>query len=181
MDYSTQAMLADAIILAFFAAAAFLDLRTKRIPNKLTYSGVLVGLLAGPLLDGIPWGGGLFGALAAFAFLMIFWRAGMIGGGDVKLSMVVGAFKGWFFLLNFFFYVFSGCFVLIVFSVVARVGLVRGGAYLLNTLRAILLMRPMAEPPVEIQGLRFPFAVVALIALLLTLTLERTRHLVGPF
>lgn len=74
---------------------AYFDVRSARIPNRLTYSAIVAGLLLRPIflgwhglfegLGGVLLGGGLFAVL----FLI---RA--MGGGDVKLMAAVGALVG---------------------------------------------------------------------------------------
>lgn len=80
--------------LALMAAAAWFDVRTRRIPNKLTLTGMAVAialrLLAGPGagIDGVT------GAVLAFVLCLPFFVLGVLGGGDAKLMMAVGAFMG---------------------------------------------------------------------------------------
>jgi len=76
--------------------ACIWDVTQRRIPNQL----ILVGLLAGVGLqahaDGLVGvGSSLFGALVALAVLIAPFAARVLGGGDVKLAMVAGAFLGW--------------------------------------------------------------------------------------
>ena len=79
---------------ALMVAAAGLDVRTRRIPNALTVSGFVIAIvlrfLAGPGF-GIE---GLTGAILAFVLCLPFFVLGVLGGGDAKLLMVVGAFMG---------------------------------------------------------------------------------------
>jgi prepilin peptidase CpaA len=75
-------------------AAAWTDVRSRRIPNLLTVSGFVAAiglrLLAGPAA-GID---GLTGALLAFVLCLPFFVLGVLGGGDAKLLMALGAFTG---------------------------------------------------------------------------------------
>lgn len=75
--------------------AAVSDLRRRRIPNRLTYPAMLLGLLvhlADRGLDGALFGlGGLF---AGLGILAIPYLLGGMGAGDVKLMAAVGAFTG---------------------------------------------------------------------------------------
>jgi prepilin peptidase CpaA len=81
-------------ISALMLAAAWTDLRNRRIPNVLTLSGfgfaIALRLLAGPGagIDGVT------GALLAFVLCLPFFVLGVLGGGDVKLLMALGAFTG---------------------------------------------------------------------------------------
>ncbi|MDP2529246.1 MAG: prepilin peptidase [Candidatus Palauibacterales bacterium] len=76
------------------AGAAWCDVRERRIPNALTAAG-----LVGALLLRVPLGlaaiwMGLAGAGIALALSLVFFLAGGMGGGDVKLLVAVGAFLG---------------------------------------------------------------------------------------
>ncbi len=77
------------------AAAAVLDWRGGRIPNALTAAGGLLGLALGWAVHG---GWGLFaaaaGGLAAALVPLLMFRAGAMGGGDVKLLAALGALLG---------------------------------------------------------------------------------------
>jgi len=81
--------------LALVTVAAATDLRRGRIPNVLTLGGLGCGI-AGGLVGGGP--GGLLsavgGALAAALVPLLLFRAGALGGGDVKLFAALGALLG---------------------------------------------------------------------------------------
>jgi prepilin peptidase CpaA len=74
---------------------AFFDIRTRRIPNWLTGPSILAGLVLHLMLGG--WHSmataALAGLLGGFAFL-IFYLAGGMGAGDVKLMTAVGCLGG---------------------------------------------------------------------------------------
>ena len=85
-------------------ALAVIDVRTRRLPDRLTlpsYPVALVLLGGGGLL--LPGGarhlaGALTGlaATGVFFLLLAFARPGGIGWGDVKLSGLLGFYLGWF-------------------------------------------------------------------------------------
>jgi prepilin peptidase CpaA len=82
-------------VLALLALAAAWDLRTQRVPNWLTFGGSLVGLAVnvaiaherGALTSLTGWALGI-------GFLLIPFLLGGIGGGDVKLLGMAGAWGG---------------------------------------------------------------------------------------
>lgn len=87
--------------LPFLAAAFITDLKSMRIPNWITVSGLLTGLLAQALMNG--WDGVLkagVGAVAGFAVLLIMHLIGAVGAGDVKLFAGIGAWTGTLFTLQ---------------------------------------------------------------------------------
>lgn len=76
--------------------AAVSDLKTRRIPNILTGSSILIGLLLHLVLGG--WSG--FGLSAAAAgigggLFLILYLAGGMGAGDVKLMTAVACIAGY--------------------------------------------------------------------------------------
>ncbi|MDP2725202.1 MAG: A24 family peptidase, partial [Syntrophales bacterium] len=87
----------------------FIDLEHQIIPDVLTLPGIPVFFLAAVFAMGVPWlevvlgvliGGGILYAIA-FGYELITKREGM-GGGDIKLLAMLGAFFGWkslFFIL----------------------------------------------------------------------------------
>ena len=86
-------IVAGAVIVA--AIAGWTDLRERRIPNWLTVSGLLVGIVANTVLEG--WSGlktSLLGALVGLALLLPFVLIRSLGAGDWKLAGALGAFTG---------------------------------------------------------------------------------------
>jgi len=72
-----------------------MDVRGRRIPNWLTYSGLITALVVRTGLAG--WTGlkgGLLGLLLAGGIFYLFFLLGGMGGGDVKLVAAVGAWAG---------------------------------------------------------------------------------------
>lgn len=83
------------LLATLLAGATWLDWRHNRIPNALSFGGAGAALLAALLLGGAS---GLLLAVAGLAVgLLLFLPAyamGVMGGGDVKLMAMVGAFLG---------------------------------------------------------------------------------------
>lgn len=78
-------------------AAAVIDVRSYRIPNWLTVSGMLVGLawntaVAPVAHTGLLWA--LGGLALGLVVLLPFYAVKVMGAGDVKLMAMVGAFVG---------------------------------------------------------------------------------------
>ncbi|MBT8395703.1 MAG: prepilin peptidase [Gemmatimonadetes bacterium] len=88
---ATLQLLALSIILI---AAVVTDIRERRIPNKITVPGLLIGLaIAAAMRGGFPVGA-LLGALLALMVSAPLFALGGIGAGDAKLLTAVGAFVG---------------------------------------------------------------------------------------
>lgn len=76
--------------------AAAWDLSERRIPNPLILTGLLLGVGFWAQSDGlVGLGLSLLGALVALLILIVPFAIKRLGGGDVKLAMVCGAFLGW--------------------------------------------------------------------------------------
>lgn len=76
------------------------DAATHKLPNRVTYplAGALAVLVGASALAGVPgagralaWGAGLGAAFLLLALL----AGGGLGLGDVKLSVILGAWAGW--------------------------------------------------------------------------------------
>ncbi len=84
-------------LISAFIVVTFIDLEHQIIPDSITLPGIVLGLVLGPLvfktgflnsLIGMALGGGTFYLIAIAS------RGGM-GGGDIKLIAMIGAFLGW--------------------------------------------------------------------------------------
>jgi prepilin peptidase CpaA len=92
IDSQTTYMVA-ALVCA--SIATLYDLRTRRIPNKLTLWAIVCGLIlhlwkGGPAELGLSALAGLIGG----GIFLLFFMAGGMGGGDVKLMAAVGCLAG---------------------------------------------------------------------------------------
>lgn len=93
------------LVFAFLAALiviTFIDLDHQIIPDAISLPGIFVGFAAALLFGAPTWsdsligillGGGLLWAVAA-GYEWLTGREGM-GGGDIKLLAMIGAFLGW--------------------------------------------------------------------------------------
>ena len=76
-------------------AGAVTDVRSARIPNKLTYAALLVALsLRSTLLGLSGLKSGALGMLIAGGLFLVLFVLGAMGGGDMKLMAAVGAWVG---------------------------------------------------------------------------------------
>lgn len=122
---------AYSVMVAVTLTAAVIDVRTGRVPNRLTYPAILIGLMFWPIaawlvgegdeawpLTAAAWFGMLCG-LIPFALLVM--TAGL-GGGDMKLMAAVGAWSAsWEVVLS------TTVYALIVAVVMAVVVMIKKG------------------------------------------------------
>jgi leader peptidase (prepilin peptidase)/N-methyltransferase len=76
---------------------SFIDLAYRIIPDVITLPGIIAGLLASTLATSVGLGSALLGVVIGgglFLLIAIVSRGGM-GGGDIKLTAMIGAFLGW--------------------------------------------------------------------------------------
>jgi prepilin peptidase CpaA len=108
MNFLTPSLLASIVLslLAFMLlGAAWSDIRSHRIPNKLVFPGACLGLLLNTVLpEGFGFTSALPGAVGfwkaatglglGLAIFLPFYLLRAMGAGDVKLMAMVGAFLG---------------------------------------------------------------------------------------
>ena len=146
-------------VVVLVALAARADVRSRKIPNRLTFPALLLGLAVHLAVGG--WrdaGMSLMGAAVAGGLLLPGWLLGFMGAGDVKLMAAVGAWVG-----------YPQSLVAVLGSlmaggVIALVVAARRGV-LMQSLRGAALLGTWAmsragkgSPPPVTSGARFPFA-----------------------
>ena len=92
---STYGLMLCVPMVVLLAWAAASDVSSRRIPNWLTFSLALSGLLQG-LTTGAPvgFGGAVLGLLVGFSLTFVYYALGAMCAGDVKLLAGVGAWLG---------------------------------------------------------------------------------------
>lgn len=86
--------IAIVLLLAYMGVASYFDLKERRIPNKLILVGLGVGLVLYAL--GLSAPDGVNAAILVFVVMFIAYSINIsaIGGGDVKLAVVIALFLG---------------------------------------------------------------------------------------
>ncbi len=81
---------------------SFIDLDLRIIPDRVTLPGIVIGLVLAPLMGVTTIAGSLIGAVAGGGALYLIAILGdavfgkeSMGGGDIKLAAMLGAFMGW--------------------------------------------------------------------------------------
>jgi Flp pilus assembly protein protease CpaA len=82
------------VLVLLAAVAAGYDVTSRTIPNWLTASGLLLGILLAALVGPAEAGYRLLAALATLLVGLPLFRLGILGGGDVKLLVAVAAVVG---------------------------------------------------------------------------------------
>ena len=84
-------------LVAALIAITGIDLLHQIIPDVITVPGILLGFLANSLAGRVSWLDSVLGILAGggIFFVIIFVSKGGMGGGDMKLGAMLGAFLGW--------------------------------------------------------------------------------------
>lgn len=85
-------------LLLLLLAAAWLDLRSRRIPNVLVFPGAVAGVMSNALLPQEMGGLGVFDSLGGLGvgllLLLPLYLLRAMAAGDVKLMAMTGAFLG---------------------------------------------------------------------------------------
>jgi prepilin peptidase CpaA len=165
-------MVATAILVAYLLTAAVTDVRSRRIFNWTTYPGILTGFLTsgvatwagvddvqGTVAQRAWWGfvpltDSLTGFLACFAVMLVCYVffPGGVGGGDVKLVAMIGAFLGLYSGVEalLWTFVFGGCQALI--TLIWRVGALQVARQAFTHLRFALRFGGYSIPPAKEQS-----------------------------
>jgi len=92
---ATVKVIGWAVVIAACCYAVTVDVRVRRIPNKLTFPLWLAGILFWLVTGGIAGLGEAFGgmAIAGLPFFLL-WMIGGGGAGDAKMMFAIGAWLG---------------------------------------------------------------------------------------
>lgn len=105
------------LLVSLLIICSFIDLRYKIIPNKITYPGIISGLILSLFFNHITLTDSILGVLipgGALLLIALMFKGGM-GIGDVKLVALVGSFTGWQLTL---FAIFTGAIIGTIISII---------------------------------------------------------------
>jgi leader peptidase (prepilin peptidase) / N-methyltransferase len=93
----TPDFVAAAVLLAMLIAITAIDLAHQIIPDVITLPGIVAGVVASFATGHVPWLDSLLGIVigGGIFFVIILASRGGMGGGDMKLGAMLGAFLGW--------------------------------------------------------------------------------------
>ena len=134
----TVEALRGAVFGTILLGIAMTDARQYIIPDEFTWGGLVLGLLFS-MTSSLPGlGAALFGAAVGFGLLWVVGRVGTwvfkedaMGGGDIKMMAMVGAFLGWQgVLLTIFLGALAGTLVFVPLLLLGQKKLVPFGVFL---------------------------------------------------
>src|SRR4051794_31478377 len=84
------------VLVVLLVPITLVDLDRQIIPNKITYPGIVLGIVLVAVIDLDSLPENLIAAFAAGGFLFVAWflRPGGMGLGDVKLAFMLGVYLG---------------------------------------------------------------------------------------
>jgi Flp pilus assembly protein protease CpaA len=88
-------LISKLLTVALLALATMFDVKSRRIPNRLTVTSAVGGLAVHTAFEG--WTGAqwaVLGLLSGLGALMVPFLLGWVGAGDVKLLAAIGALQG---------------------------------------------------------------------------------------
>jgi prepilin peptidase CpaA len=152
-------------------AIAACDLKSRRIPNYLTFSGALAGLGFQLGVHGLPGLlNGLEGLGLGFGLLLVPYLLGGMGAGDVKASAALGAWLGLSrtFVLLVYMGLSGGLIILALWLWQGRLlaGLRQWGHFILNW----LLCHPCGSkppPPISLKHSSIPYGAAMALGMVL--------------
>ncbi|MBL4701945.1 MAG: prepilin peptidase [Phycisphaeraceae bacterium] len=154
------------VLIVVLATAAVCDLRTDKIPNWLTLTAVLLGLIWAGIAGycqlgfetfGQGMGSSGLGLLAGFLPMAIMFFVGGMGGGDVKLCAGFGAIcANWECALGCLVYSFALAFVMAII-IMCRHRIM--GRTLMRILSTVMTLSAKVKPNMPTDSPRVPFGV----------------------
>jgi len=107
---------------------AFIDLNQKIVPDIISLPGIVIGFIISFFVPYISFINSAIGVLVGGGIILIIGMAGSIifkkeamGGGDVKLAAMIGAFLGWkYIIISLFLGFFTGA-LAGIFLIVAKI------------------------------------------------------------
>ncbi|MFT7459836.1 MAG: prepilin peptidase CpaA [Planctomycetota bacterium] len=162
------------LIFGFTSAAALYDQLTARIPNALSYGGIVLGCSMG-LVSGIGPGiiDSLVGLGIGFLITLPLFLMSSIGGGDVKLFGAIGALLGFPLVIDVLLITFM------VGAIISVIVIIVSGRLLMTIKEVIWWLSTSTTPDTEkIQpalGLQVPMGVSLMLATIITVYFPQFR------
>lgn len=93
----TPEFVSAALLLSMLVAITGIDLEHQIIPDVISLPGIVAGFIASLATGRVPWMESALGIMVAGGtfLVIILASSGGMGGGDMKLGAMLGAFLGW--------------------------------------------------------------------------------------
>jgi prepilin peptidase CpaA len=156
------------------AVAAVLDLRTRRIPNYITFPSIALGLVLQMYYSGFRGiSSSLLGTTVGVLLFFIPFALGYIGAGDVKLFGAIGAINGGVFVFYTAIYSAIAGGIIAIGYVLMRRQMTLAFAATTTLLRNIPTLWGGRHDPIAISsGIKFPYGIAILAGTIATYTLR---------
>lgn len=167
-------------LIILLLVAVWFDLRSRKIPNLLVFTGLLISLGIQLIVSPVDLNNWFSGMLVGFALFMPLYLLGAMGAGDVKLMATVGSFLGIYPTLGAIFLIFISGGILGLGVTICRGTL----KIALENVRFIIIEsifnkaphRDVAFTKSNISAGNLPYAVAIAVGTLIQLLLMRTGH-----
>lgn len=138
----------DFFLIGLLILAVYYDIKTKKIPNKITIPAIIIGIIWSTVNSGFD--GfliNMYGFLLGLAVFLIPYMLGGMGAGDVKLMAAIGAIKGWKFIL------LTSLWTALAGGVIVLVVMIYTGGLKNTIINAFgLLIKPIANRIFKVSG-----------------------------
>ena len=148
------------------ALAAFTDVRSRIIPNWLTYSTLVLGLLVAVIHSELSFVDSVVGFFIGFFFPLLLYLKGSLGGGDLKLFAALGALIGYPVILSLLAWTcITGLVIASVYTIVNR--RVKEVALSFYEAVVVTLINKMGPTPAPMKGEKIPLGLGVFFAVLI--------------
>jgi prepilin peptidase CpaA len=167
------------VLACFVGLCIFTDIKERKIYNKITFTGMLAGLIINTVLQATPHpeSGLLFGIQGILLGIILFFlpfSLGGLGAGDLKMLGMTGAFLGWPLIgWTGFYAAIAGGVISLFILLVNRTVRSTAVEYLSNILLATVHSLKIDIAKLQTSGYRFPYSIAIAAGTVLALLLKR--------
>lgn len=153
--------------------ALITDIRNRKVYNKTILLGLCLGIIENAILQG-RWGiiNGLAGFLLAFILLIIPFSINGIGGGDVKLLMMIGFFMGYKFIIKDILIIFLIGGIISFSILIKEKKLILAIKNIVNYLVSIILCKKILPVDDTITKSSFPYVIAIFIGTFICILID---------
>jgi len=156
------------LALSISALAAILDVKKRIIPNWLTYSALLLGLLTTAVNAEFSFIDSILGLCIGFFLTLILYIRNSLGGGDLKLFAAMGAIIGYPLILSLLLWTCVTGFMVALTYTIAE-GRVKEVALSLYETIVVTFINKMGPTPAPMKGEKIPLGLGVFYAVIIML------------